>query len=207
MLPGSRVPVQPPGRTSGGRTSASRPLPAHPILRSAYPGCCSSTPRRQGASGGRGRSGCVSLPTAQPILVIIFGHAHPSRHLTAPTRPLVSNSHPETPTTAKTRPHPEDTPLPHLSTLLPLDTLHPMTPPTPSPSRPVDAFPTPEITLPCHLDIFLLRQQASFPRHPFRRGVPYLQTLLPQGYVSLQENPYLDHTRPPTSTTLHFPSP
>lgn len=82
-----------------------------------------------------------------------------------------------------------------------------MTPPTPSPSRPVDAFLTPEITLPCHLDIFLLRQQASFPRHPFRRGVPYLQTLLPQGYVSLQENPFLDHSRPLNFYDTSFPLP
>lgn len=128
-----------PAAPQGGRTSASGHLLPTPSSGAPDPGCCSSTPRRQGAGGGRGRSSGVSLPTAQPILVIISGHAHPGRHLTAPTRPLVSNCHPETPPTVKTLPHPEDTPLPHLFTLLPRTPFTPMTRPLP-PSAPQTLF-------------------------------------------------------------------
>lgn len=209
MLPSSRVPVQPPGCTSGGRTSASGHLLLTPSSGAPDPGCCSSTPRRQGAGGGRGRSSGVSSPTAQPILVIISGHVHPGRHLTAPTRPLVSNCHPETPPTVKTLPHPEHTPPPPLHTPSPGHPSPHDTPP--SPSRPADNFLTLEVSLPGHP---ATRTSSYSDNKPASQDTLSGEVSLicrhshPKKDMSLSRTtPPERYAPPPTSTTRHFPSP
>lgn len=154
------------------------------VLRSADQGCCSSAPRRQGAGGGRGRSGGASSPR-QPSGSLHGAALLQERLQTHAPGSVPHRTHLPSGLQQPTLKHPlqrRHAPILRTHPPPPLHTLHPMMRPPPPPA---DTFLTLEVTLPCHPDIMSLSQDTLSPREL----ASYLQTLPPQGYVSPQDTP------------------